>query len=641
MTRTLEAMANAGIDPSRLAEIPDLMKDGSVQSGGRKQYKIRWREPSPPPSPPPPPVGRGKNAKKISNNRKLKDDPTNQAEQFYKKPDPIDPWGPQLTEKSKPIFEYFKGSPELWPSRTYTRDQLLLFFIGTWRFPRRVGKLTIWIQNTPAQSNERYTAGANSGKCRWVGCPARTKTILKGFLRVAFDENSKLTTKGIVDPFQNAGYMHLYCFEEIFDLGFLVHWSDIVWGFQVRPDVRVLPRENSNRMSLTRDHPELLEVYNSWKAEQAMRVFPKAVNMADTQPEGNSLEALNTVRRRSKKDYLWRRLTDAHLALEVSGRAATRDRRGGANIGEHRGDLRKFLALKGEMKRLQDEEDVDGDGDGDSVVEVPPPKKRKTVKRPGPRNGASSAIPVGANMHPVLNPPWPVLSPDLMMQLFRGTDLSHFQAMPNFDPQGGLMAPNFNPQGGLIPANFNGQANIPQYSFPRVNFPQAQANTNPPASFQTFHPPPLTLPPQGSSGQSLEQLHAIHTQQQSRPLTRAISRASAEAAQNTLASPELLSGPVMDELFDVLAPQPPHIRDQIISEAPAHVAEELQTRLASQPGEPTPAPAHAPGSANDSVIHNDHLDSRVGRLRKRERQDVGDHTTKRIENKDPRTAQTE
>ncbi|KAK4448631.1 hypothetical protein QBC34DRAFT_426376 [Podospora aff. communis PSN243] len=584
ITRTLQAMANAGVNPVLVAEKPSLVRDSSDQTGEPQKYKIRLRQPPPPPSPPPPPAGRGKGTKKkISNNRKLKNDLTNRPERFYQKLDKIEAWGPKLTEGGNPIFEYWKESPELWSERTYTRDQLLQFFTGATREPRRAGKLTIWIQNTPAQSNERYVSPA-SGKCRWVGCPARPRTILKGFWRVAFDENSKLTTKGIADPFHNAGYMHLYCFEEIFDLGFLVHWSDLIWGFQVRPDVRALPRESENRMALTRDHRELLEVYEHWKTDQAKRVFPKAKKVEATQQEGKSWRVLKSAREREEKDYLWRRLTDAHLALEASGRAATRNRRGGANIGVHRGDLRKYLGLRGEMKRSQDEEDDDEDSDGDGVIEVPPPKKRKTTnievpqpkkqktaKGPAPANDASSDLPMGANMHPVLNPPVSVMSPDVMEGLFHGTDLSHFQTMPNYDPYA------LYPQDSLLPAGFNGQ-NFNEQAIPQDSLPQA--NSHPPAGFQTFHPPPL------------EQLHAIHTQQLNRPLTRAISRVSAEAAQNTLASPGLINGLVMDELIDVLAPQPPHIRNQILSGAPAEVAEELQTRLASQPDEATPTSAH-------------------------------------------------
>ncbi|KAK0622830.1 hypothetical protein B0T14DRAFT_553144 [Immersiella caudata] len=590
MTRALEE----GFDPNQPPMRPKSLDPNEALKQGK--YKI-IRLLAPPPSPPLPPIAGGKDAKKISNNRKLKDDPENQPERFYKAPTPTEPWGPVPTEGAKPIFEYFKKSPELWPHKTYTRDQLLLFFLGTWRKPKREGKLTIWIQNTPAQSNERYTAGANSGKCRWVGCPAKTNTILKGFLRVAFDEHPKLTTRGITNPFQMAGYMHLYCFEEIFDLGFLVHWADLIWGFQVRPDVRVLPKESSNRMSLVRDHSELLEVYLEWKMDQGRRVLPKAKTVEAGQPKRHGLEALQPSRPRREADYLWRRLTEAHLQLEVRGRAATRDRRGGANIGEHKGDLRKFLALKGEMKRQLEDSGGEEDDDDGSVIEVPAPKKQKVATRPDQLHVTSLT---NEMIHPVLNPPQLVNTTETMLELFGGTEPSNFQAMPNYNPQGGFIStdPSY-PQ-----ADVNPQANYPQADFnPQASYPQADVNSQ--ANNQTFYPPQ-----QASPVQSLEQLHAIHTQEQNRPLTRAMSRASAEAVQNTLASPGLLNGPVMDEVFDVIAPQPQHIRDQIFSEAPAHVAEELQTRLASLPGEsasaPAPAPAPERDPASDGAIYEDY-----------------------------------
>jgi len=513
----LSAVPEPGFSNDLALSFDEVSSIRKILPPHQRHLKIRVLGP-PSPSPPAPSF---QGQAKLKQNRKLKDDPDNQPSAFYSTVDPVAPWGP-MDNAGRYIFDYFKQSPELWPAKTYSRDQLIQFFLGKGRVPARNDKLIIWIQNTPAQSNERYCAGTSSGKCRWSGCPNPGRTILKGFLRVAFDENSYMTKHGTADPYHNAGYMHLYCFEEIFDLGFLIHWSETLWNFEVLIDTRGFPRENKNRMSLTRDHEELEQVFHHWKNEEYIRTLQKLRDVSKRQPmDMPSVWAFDALPR-AKKDCLWRRLTDKHLSLEVKGRQATRNKRGGANIGEHRGDLRKFLELKGRLKRQRQDEDEeeDGHGDGEGELEARPRKRS--------RHAANN-----------------------------------------------------------------------------LNETSQSLRRNPPSPLRLNQTP-------------IEQLHEFHRgHQNSGAWTRARSKDTVECIQKVLNSPTRLSRQAASELVDLLQPQPPHVRDKVISEAPEHASSLLQQQL-----------------------YDDQLESRVGRLQKTARREVSNFTERLERGGDPRRFHT-
>ncbi|KAK4210275.1 hypothetical protein QBC37DRAFT_292779, partial [Rhypophila decipiens] len=278
-------------------------------------------------------------AKKIEHKRRLKNAEDNRPQDVYKQRPPRSKWGP---------FRYQDLGVELYPLLYFTSDQIVDFI--TSREANKKRKLTIWIQNAPAQVNNRYHMGTNSSKCRWAHCPGPKNTILKGFWRVAFDEDSN-STGNIYDPFLNAGYMHLFCFEELFNLGFMVHASRYL-GFKVEADVRDFPYESRNPMSIKRDHEALLEVYKKFVAEQRTK-YPVLEDEGELQRLGRQWikgtafsPVATTTTTVPAGERLWRQLTDAHLANEVATRHATRENRGGANIGQHRGDLRMYMQLK-------------------------------------------------------------------------------------------------------------------------------------------------------------------------------------------------------------------------------------------------------------------------------------------------------
>ena len=106
--------------------------------------------------------------------------------------------------------------------------------------------LRLWIQRNPPDSARRY-GQAQASRCRFRECPAPNRSIVRGEVRVAFDELSFAHRDH--DPQHNAGYVHLYCIEKFLDFPAICHLLD------VRVDTRVLPKEpdGRNRMMLSYD----------------------------------------------------------------------------------------------------------------------------------------------------------------------------------------------------------------------------------------------------------------------------------------------------------------------------------------------------------------------------------------------------
>ncbi|ROT36063.1 hypothetical protein SODALDRAFT_57332 [Sodiomyces alkalinus F11] len=242
-------------------------------------------------------------------------------------------WGGK--DPLRPKFTYTR-SGEWAPSVRLSRDDVLEYMVTR----KQTGQpLRIWIQNMPAGCNNRNPTEA-SRRCRWTECPAKSGTILKGWWRVAFDERPG-TSGTVHDPFHNAGYMHLFCFESCFDL------IEVVSSFDVRPDTRHLAKEERNPMALTRDHGDLLLDWERWRASQTAAHADWARRQAERTARGLPLER----RQRRDEDHLWYELTTAHMAKESTARQAVRDRRGGLSLDKHKGDLAKYCRMKAEAYR--------------------------------------------------------------------------------------------------------------------------------------------------------------------------------------------------------------------------------------------------------------------------------------------------
>lgn len=316
----------------------------------------------PPPSarPSPSPKRRRTSSLKttIAHTRKSKFRADNDPSRLYARFPTQPNWGPTKGRAKAPIFQYYKGGPELYPNRRYSKEELWTFFSGAGRPASRKG-MTLWIQSTPSQVNYRYQASSASSKCRYRDCPIPQGTILKGFFRVALDEFADLTTEGAADPFLNAGFLHLYCFEELFDLGLLLHTAHAFYGFKVAADARNHRFEDRNPMSITHHHKDLGAIFTQWKQSHQQRacgIWPTARD-----PDNGGRQAPPAAH---PKSTLWYALTRAQLSLEPRNRRM-RDKRGGANLERHRGDLRIFLAIKQQMKADANAGGGDSDDDGD------------------------------------------------------------------------------------------------------------------------------------------------------------------------------------------------------------------------------------------------------------------------------------
>jgi hypothetical protein len=182
--------------------------------------------------------------------------------------------------------------------------------------------LIIWIQSVPADSAARY-ATALSDKCRWEGCPVPNGTIHKGHYRVAFDEQSWSKGDLDLDPYNNAGYMHLYCLEKNID------FARLCKDFNVQPDTRVFPHEPKNRMAVTRDHPEMRNI---------------VMDFINNQP---GWDINNPYRYEETLSY---KLTTEHIRLEPGARRNVRERRGGNTIDKHLNNLKAFIDGNKDMR---------------------------------------------------------------------------------------------------------------------------------------------------------------------------------------------------------------------------------------------------------------------------------------------------
>ncbi|KAH8879143.1 hypothetical protein GQ53DRAFT_775212 [Thozetella sp. PMI_491] len=299
--------------------------------------------------------------KKVDHQRKRKRNPSNDPKQVYLPPAPSKGWGPR-DKRGRHLFRYNPKHVELAIDLRFSTQEALYFFSGTKapnnQPPNRSG-LTIWIQNAPAQTNQRYHSGSASSKCRWASCADPKYTILKGFWRVAFDENSDRTGRDL-DPFINAGYMHLFCLEKSVDLVDLMQRAEATHEFRVLPDTRTFPKETRNPMAITRDHHEIYRIFNKWKATQYRKHAEFHREFAEANPG-----VPHRRRPYAREDCLWYWLTSFHLDHEVKGRSETRVVRDGADIAKHRGDLVEYIRLKEEKKEQLAEAEAEAEDEAD------------------------------------------------------------------------------------------------------------------------------------------------------------------------------------------------------------------------------------------------------------------------------------
>lgn len=268
-------------------------------------------------------------ARKIRHRRDGNRSASNNPREFY---------NPGLKPADWDVFKYEHTGE--WSSGTvYSAAQLGKFMLGPERngkAPSRMGndKLTLRIQYTPAFEGHRY--GGECSICRWEDCPIKKNTISKGQFRVAFDERPRWSGSEY-DPFHVAGYMHLYCFEEAFELYRCIADS----RFDVQPETREFPKEERNPMALP---GPVLEEYNRWVA-RANFVRDKRVQA------GQSLEKFPKTR---KVQRLYHALTKAHI--DANPATLTKiQKQNDIHVGKYVGDLHLFQTLWNERRDIDRE----------------------------------------------------------------------------------------------------------------------------------------------------------------------------------------------------------------------------------------------------------------------------------------------
>ncbi|KAI1126502.1 hypothetical protein F5Y10DRAFT_293772 [Nemania abortiva] len=261
-----------------------------------------------------------------------------EPERYYG-PSPAKPrdWGPK-DERGKHLFTYTEKG-ELSAGLFLTKEQMRWYLLGPTegdnfeapaRLPgvKRATKavrqgLTLWIGWPAAMSNSRYPRGGESTKCRFEDC-MYNNTISLGEPWVIFDERQNVDGE-YIDPFHNAGYVHLYCLEHHFDLVRLWHWVD------TRPDYRTFKRESHPYFNLGYKLPGIEEQVRDWWIN-AFKIWTLSFERGQKPPQEHNIS-------------LTKRLVDFKLLHEPKAQAKNRHRRGGVDISKHHGDpeLKKRL----------------------------------------------------------------------------------------------------------------------------------------------------------------------------------------------------------------------------------------------------------------------------------------------------------
>jgi hypothetical protein len=285
---------------------------------------------------------------------------SNAASQFYEAPlfKPVD-WSPPepFSARARPtqVFRYNEHG-ELLGNLLFSNDQLAAFLVGPradGKAPSRREKLTVWIQQTPPYAAHRYSP--DCGVCRWDKCPVKRNTISKGQFRVALDERASLSGK-TTDPFRVAGYMHLFCFEDVFNIHCLFFDTD---RMRVKPDQRHFGYEERNPMAIG---PELVRTLEVWQRSEGRRLNQE--RMRGVRDPGTPSER-----------KLWRALTRAMLS--APGYMDNIGKRNEIHLGTYEGDLRKYqrmvderLQHKREARTYEIQGDVDEDPYGVPEVQM-------------------------------------------------------------------------------------------------------------------------------------------------------------------------------------------------------------------------------------------------------------------------------
>jgi hypothetical protein len=228
------------------------------------------------------------------------------------------------------MFKYSKDG-ELTPKDRFTIDQIAEFLqshplnhprVEYGRTNYQDSHLTLWLQRVPADSASRYPSQKVGAQCRYAHCP--TNSLRTGEFRVTMSEDWLYQTAPDFryDPFHNAGYMHLYCLEKIFNI------VDIASRFNFKPDLRTFTNDKADKMmALHRDGEGILKVLDDYlqQDEQQIDEYSRLIT-----PEDSSAWFMHS---------LTRALTVWHVTEGKKNTQKQAESRGGFDISKHLGDL--------------------------------------------------------------------------------------------------------------------------------------------------------------------------------------------------------------------------------------------------------------------------------------------------------------
>ncbi|KAI1406661.1 hypothetical protein F4819DRAFT_3301 [Hypoxylon fuscum] len=308
---------------------------------------------------------------RVTRKNKPKPDP---REWYGPIPAPPANWGPK-DEGGRHLFKYTEHG-ELERGKTYGPRDMCRYLYGPkptedFEPPERLDGvpamknkvrqgLTIWIGWVAPQSNDRYPHETQSQKCRFRDCDEQNHTIKNGFPRVIFDERMNVDGEAI-DPFHNAGYAHLYCFEKHYDL------VGAIVNLDVRIDNRDFKRE-INLCKMSRLYPNIQDEIDSWwRAE-----YPKWI---DAKQRGYRRRDWNYA------DSLSYRLVCHTLENSPETRIKVRQIRAGVDISKHKGDLEYQRYLTDCMKNNLVDDNGDPIQDAQEFLKQLPPLKPGQKRR--------------------------------------------------------------------------------------------------------------------------------------------------------------------------------------------------------------------------------------------------------------------
>ena len=265
------------------------------------------------------------------------------------------------------IFSYNEHG-ELKAGQIFTVDEVYTYLyhhplhtLSNGQFNPKKGGLKLWIQRNPSDSKDRYGESCSS-RCRFKDCVAENHLIGQGQVRVCWDE---LSCRGQnLDPFFNAGYVHLWCLERFMD------FPKICQTLQVKVEDRNLAHEPNGRNKMT-----LRSVREVGEAERFIRKCEQG-KVPSSYPHFQTPN-------RPYENTLNHRLYVNKIASETPSIRKTREDRGNrrSTLSWHKGDLEMETKHRAASRRTENQiqrkprpQNSSSEGDSEGGAPCPMPK---------------------------------------------------------------------------------------------------------------------------------------------------------------------------------------------------------------------------------------------------------------------------